>query len=375
MRCFGALALLVVAATSGTSAAAPRQSISGLVVQPDDRVVVVGTQASRGVVVRYLADGRLDTGFGIAGTAQLPFEPAAAAARQADGAIVVVGGSRRFSVARLRPDGRLDPSFGTDGVVTTSFGARSTGQPYVNAPSAVAVQSDGRIVVGGRSCLNAALARYLPDGRPDPAFGTAGLVTAHLGSTDYSAFAQIALQRDGKIVATVDIGPNPGSVGVVRFSQRGTPDVAFGRRGSIWYVIGSQADEHPSALLVRNDNRIVVGGFGRWTGPTPPKQLGAGYGTLTQLTPQGSLDRSFSGTGKRVFPDYVNGLAPQGAKLLVLGSSIVDRITTTGRLDPSFNRIALNLAGGAIGVQGTGSIVVASSGRRGFVLARYRHDG
>ena len=106
---------------------------------------------------------------------------------QADGKIVVVGGSdagaggtTRFALTRFMPDGSLDPSFGGDGMVTTDFGNV--------AADAVALQFDGKIVaVGGQ-----AVARYLPDGSLDASFGAGGKVT-----TDFSV-SDVKVDRDGQ---------------------------------------------------------------------------------------------------------------------------------------------------------------------------------
>lgn len=79
---------------------------------------------------------------------------------QGDRRIVAVGGvggaGGRFAVARYDPDGTLDTSFGGDGKVTTDFTAEE------DVASAVAIQSDGRIVAAGKARGNRfALARYL----------------------------------------------------------------------------------------------------------------------------------------------------------------------------------------------------------------------
>jgi uncharacterized delta-60 repeat protein len=82
----------------------------------------------------------------------------------ARGRIVAAGftrilGGAAFAVARYLPDGRRDPGFGTD-VITTPIGSSSVGV-------AVAVQSDGRIVVGGYSDSRFAVVRYDEDGTLD----------------------------------------------------------------------------------------------------------------------------------------------------------------------------------------------------------------
>lgn len=69
---------------------------------------------------------------------------------------------------RFLSDGSLDPSFGDEGVVSTAVTADGS------AVEAVSVQADGKIVVAGSFGQSLdegfVLARYLPDGTPDPTF-------------------------------------------------------------------------------------------------------------------------------------------------------------------------------------------------------------
>ena len=106
-------------------------------------------------------------------------DEANAVAIQPDGRIVVAGSHQHgnrfaFALARYTPNGRLDPSFGGKGTVTTMVGSMSFA-------SALAIQPDGDLVVGGgtsgKASTGFALARYKPDGGPDPGFGTCGTVT------------------------------------------------------------------------------------------------------------------------------------------------------------------------------------------------------
>ena len=118
--------------------------------------------------------GTLDTLFGTDGKVTTPIgagtDVAYAVAIQSDGKIVVAGSSYNgtnddFALARYNTNGSLDTSldtsFGTDGKVTTAIGAGS------DVAYAVAIQSDGKIVVAGSSYNGTnndfALARYLND--------------------------------------------------------------------------------------------------------------------------------------------------------------------------------------------------------------------
>jgi uncharacterized delta-60 repeat protein len=115
-------------------------------------------------MARYKGDGSLDTDFGFGGkvTTNGELNIAFGVAIQPDGKIVVAGTPTGFgenepswALARYNRDGSLDVSFGVDGKVTTDF--EGTGE----APSALAIQPDGKILVAGGAGTDFALARYL----------------------------------------------------------------------------------------------------------------------------------------------------------------------------------------------------------------------
>jgi uncharacterized delta-60 repeat protein len=123
---------------------------TGLAIQPDGKMVVVGSSSDSNVgsgfaVVRYHSNGSLDTSFGGTGKISVPIDGSAASVGiQADGKIVVVCNGNNpvtgFAVFRLNPNGSLDTTFNGTGKVTTRL------QGYVIA---LAIQADGKIVVAG----------------------------------------------------------------------------------------------------------------------------------------------------------------------------------------------------------------------------------
>src|SRR5262249_22559643 len=97
------------------------------------------------------------------------------------------------TLVKAQSSGALDPTFGTGGKVTTDFAG------------AVAVQADGKLVVGGGAATSNgnsafALARYNSNGALDASFGTGGKVTTDFGGR-FGGARSVALQPDGKIVA------------------------------------------------------------------------------------------------------------------------------------------------------------------------------
>ena len=168
------------------------ESIRGLALDANGRIVAAGTYAAQGVtprfaVIRFLQNGVRDTTFGSQSTGLVTafggcswtagcFEEASASslALQSDGKIVVAGsvrplnsGSLAYDVAlvRLLPDGSRDAAgFGIDGYVRTDSG---------NYDEAFAVKvAGGSLYVAGHSGGESLAARYaLTDGALVPEFG------------------------------------------------------------------------------------------------------------------------------------------------------------------------------------------------------------
>lgn len=157
----------------------------GLAIQPDGRIVLVGSASSPLTLfdfaaLRYNFDGSLDSSFGIGGKSTIDFsgqfDLATSVVLQADGKIVmagytsVAGASNDFAIARLNSDGSPDLGFGVDGKNSLDFFG------LTDVATAVAIQPSGKIVVGGYafksiidSDIDFALARYNGDG---PIFDT-----------------------------------------------------------------------------------------------------------------------------------------------------------------------------------------------------------
>nr|WP_290129339.1 calcium-binding protein [Streptomyces chartreusis] len=194
--------------------------------QSDGKIVAAGragynypANASDFALARYNGDGSLDTGFDADGRVTTAFADAdviGGVALQSDGKIVVSGFSDfDFALARYNPTGTLDSGFSGDGKVTTDFGSGT-----LDRGSDLALQSDGKIVVAGMSQAEFAVARYNPDGNLDSGFGTGGKVTTDVANGFFDTAGAVALQPDGKIVASGNTGDDRG---LVRYQVAGTP--------------------------------------------------------------------------------------------------------------------------------------------------------
>jgi uncharacterized delta-60 repeat protein len=152
------------------------EGAAAAVLQADGKIVTGGyafggTGNDPFVLVRYNSNGKVDSTFGRNGIMTINFgrvlQSTGGLAVQPDGKIVAVGSSSGessaddFLISRILPTGQLDSSFGTGGKVTTSFGNLNGGS------FATALQSDGKIVAVGFQATNTpkgvdlAVARYL----------------------------------------------------------------------------------------------------------------------------------------------------------------------------------------------------------------------
>lgn len=246
-------------------------AVSAIVLQPDGRIVVAGSCLVGGpthfCAARYLANGPLDLSFGSIGVTYAPIgdagSTASAVALQPDGKILIAGMCRRlganaFCVARISPDTALfDTAFGFGGTVTTTIA------PGVQTVGALALQADGKIVVGG-TCFNGSnndfcIARYLASGTLDTTFNYTGVVISAIGSGEDIAHA-LALQPDGKIVVA---GTCRGSgffydFCVSRYLGTGERDYSF-INGRVMTDIGA-GDDDARAIVLQPDGKMVVAG-------------------------------------------------------------------------------------------------------------------
>ncbi len=351
-------------------------------------------------LARYNTDGSLDTGFdsdGKATTLDSREDEARAVALQADGKIVIAGSSHNgsnddFAVVRYDADGELDTDFGEDGWTTTEVGSAG------DFGRAVAVQPDGKIVVAGNSYngsnQDVAVVRYDAGGDLDTGFGTGGKVTTAIGSgNDYGR--AVALQSDGKIVVAgeSDSGSGNWDIAVLRYNADGTLDTGFGMGGKVTTAIGAAGD-FGYALALQSDGKIVVAG-NSYNGSDQDI-------AVVRYNADGTLDTSFHSDGKVTTGvgsgnDYGRAVAIDGnGKIVVVGESdsgsgnwdvAVVRFKSNGALDADFGTsgivtTAVGSAGDfarAVAVDKYGKIVVAGNSYNGsnqdFVVLRYNVDG
>jgi uncharacterized delta-60 repeat protein len=268
------------------------ETSSYVAIQSDDKIVVVGTAnddaTSFLALVRYLADGSLDTSFSADGFVFLDsgstLDQGKAVAIQSDDKIIIAGtNGSDVLVARYDTDGNLDTTFGTDGVVITST---SSGTDIADT---IAIQSDGKIVIGGTSNLDSAnedflLIRYNTDGSLDTDFNDDGIVTTDLGGTPTEGVTGVAIESDGTIVAE---GTSGTALTVVSYTSAGELNTDFSNDG----VVQLEETSVGNDIALENDGDIVVAGAVQTEDGTDLEAA------IVVLNTDGSLDTDFGTDG------------------------------------------------------------------------------
>jgi uncharacterized delta-60 repeat protein len=248
----------------------------------------------------------------------------------------------RMAPPALADPGALDPFF--------NHGGRQTAFIHGATGYAVAIDRDGRIVVAGYTLTknaNIAIARFMPNGQPDPRFGNgAGRVSVDLGGTDY-AF-DVALQGRKIVVAGERDLPGRSQFALARFGSGGALDPSFSGDGKAFVNFGTRF-QGANAIAVGSGGKILIGGFssngstGRWA--------------MARFTSNGTLDTGFGGDGKvttNLSPadEQIEDLIVQkGGTIVAAGYAqrgaaprfAVARYGSGGRLDPQFGSGGTNL--------------------------------
>ena len=274
------------------------------------------------------------------------------------GRIIVAGTSAdKFAIACFTASGDNCAFFGTDSKATTGFTSHSA------EAWAIAIDSDGRIVVGGMverdDNQKFAVARYNSSGSLDSTFGTGGKVVYDVAAADPSPYTSnvesisgIAIDSVGRIVAAGTFSAQNVSprFALMRFHGNGVPDAAFGPDSTGMTTAfgecswaGCLEEAIATSLALQPNGKIVVAGGARL--------LGSGSlafdVALARFLPDGSRDSSGFGIDGYVLTDFVGQDAAYsvkiaGGRLFVAGSSVDQYLVakysiSNGALDPSFD--------------------------------------
>ena len=303
-------------------------SISVLLKQPDGKLLVGGpftsyNATSSNRIARLNTDGTYDTTFNI-GTG-FDDNPRTLAI-QSDGKIIVGGqftaynGTSREFLIRLTDSGSIDTTF------SIGTGFSTTGFPFASA-----VQSDGKILIGGnftsyqgvsRNCIT----RLTNSGSND------ATLSVGTGFTIGGSVGKIVVQPDGKILVGGNFTTYQGTTrnGIARLTNSGSYDTTFN--------IGTGLDNISQALTLQSDGKILVGGFFTSYNGTPSNYI-------ARLTNSGSYDTTFNiGTS---FNNTVALITEQSDGKIIVGGSFTSyngtssprlaRLTDSGSYDTTYN--------------------------------------
>ncbi len=251
----------------------PARSYARNIALQADGKIVIGAYTYDGIaadfaVLRLNADGTPDNSFGNNGITIVDngsHDIVDAMTLLNDGKILLAGNNySEFLAARFNTDGSLDTSFGTNGWIATEFDSSDS------QVKDIALQADGKFLLGGYSYNNStgvnsmAVARYNEDGSIDTTFGTSGKVTINSGNNEDYAVA-IAVQSDGKIVmgGYTYVGDNPLRYDfvAVRLNIDGTFDNNYGNNGIVISRVLENGQNYAEQMVLQPDNKIILAGY------------------------------------------------------------------------------------------------------------------
>jgi uncharacterized delta-60 repeat protein len=340
-------------------------SIQAIALQPDGKIILAGdfnrlapnggALINRGSLARFNADGTID----------MTFDPPAANGSihavvvQADGGIVVGGEFETFAldsgaiiarnhIARVNPNGTIDQTF----------------DPKANSTvDTVAVQSDGRLLMGGRFTALAPNGGATVTRNYVARLNIDGTLDAPFNPNPDNILGSIALQADGKILiggSFVTLTPNGGANiarnHLVRLNPDGAVDTAF----------NPAPNSFVRTIVLQPDDRILIGGS--FTSLAPNGGASVFHKYIARLNPDGTLMPGLDPAPN----DQVFAIAVQPDGKIVVGGVFLSansfggqtrnriaRLETDGRVDQTL--LDLNAVGGTVyctAVQSDGKILI-----------------
>jgi uncharacterized delta-60 repeat protein len=284
------------------------------------------------------------------------------------------------SAARATPV--LDSTFGGDGIVTAF--------PNGGVATAVGIDNQGRITAVGYTIdrhPDVVVARFLPDGTPDPSFSGDGTARFDLGADDYAFDA--AFTPKGGIAITGRRTAREDRIFVLRLRNDGTRLRTFSGDGQVMVDVGTR-QQSADAIAFTPQGRIVLGGY-----------ISSGIqarSLLVRMSGTGVLDKGFSGDGIAVW-DIGTGTEQINDLLVLPGGGIVAagaaensqeprfsllKARSDGRLDGTFGRsggFTLQDVGrgadyaNALTIAANGDYLLAGSSHGDWAIAAFTADG
>jgi uncharacterized delta-60 repeat protein len=367
-----------------------------MAIASDGSIFVAGYTGSPSdfAVTKYTSAGVLDQSFDTDGIVTIPVGASGDYATSIfvlpSGSILVggystIGSNSDFALVKLLGTGALDPSFGSGGKVTTNFSGTLDDEAR-----AMAVSTNGEIYLAGSTRtpgVNFGVAKYTSAGLLDTTFSGDGLL-----DVDFSSSADvvntIAIHPDGSIIVAGVGGVGSDYSALAKISPTGELVTAFGVGGKVATDFINGFVSEIFAVSVSQDGDIFIAALTNSAGPTGTDIA------LGKLDANGQWDNTFSSDGK-VLVDFFNGTdVPNSIAVVADGTVVVageidatDRskdfglvkLLATGELDASFGsngKVTTSFSSGndsqvAMGITGSGSIVVAGKSSSDFAVAKY----
>ncbi|MCX6824462.1 MAG: DUF5011 domain-containing protein [candidate division SR1 bacterium] len=307
---------------SSLFSASNSRSIQTIVLQYDGKILLeqedpFGGSNTYATIVRLNTGGSVDTsfvsyGFNTPGRVK-------SLAMQSDGKILVGGDFYTYSGVDARSLMRLNTN-GTRDFTFTSYIFNVAG-PYT-----VAIQNDGKILVGGRfttySGVSAnSIVRLNSDGTRDSSFV--------IGNGFDSNTNSITSQSDGKILIDGVFTTYNGSSakGFIRLNTDGTKDTSLS--------MGDGFDASVKAIVVQNDGQVLIGG-------SFVSYSGVAANGVVRLDSNGNRDSTFNVQSGHMI--IVNDIAIQNDGKILIGGNTnstdrpgLIRLNADGSIDTSFS--------------------------------------
>lgn len=316
-------------------------------IQTDGKIVVVGdvpgstndiNTSSDIAVIRYQANGSIDTTFGVNGVRYITigtFDRAMSVTIDSNGAIIVagetnnLGGNTDVFLFRLTAAGVADTTFNLNGVIRYDV---SSG--FNDGAGSVIVEPDNQVLIAGYTTVATGVGsqvrlamlvqRYNADGSLDLTFGSNGSNVTLIGSDNDVATAITAI-GDGRYLVTGNtVSGGVQYTFVTRMFEAGVIDAGFGFSGGGFSIvsIGGTGIDYARSIAWMPIGRIVVGGYARVDATTGNHNVFA-----MRMDANGLLDLSFNSTGVSVIDlgsteDEANAVVVQRDGRIVLGGSV-----------------------------------------------------
>lgn len=307
---------------SGDGVATPNlgntREVSGIAVDAQDRILLLA-YARYPQIIRLTDEGRVDTTFGVDGKRVLPWAETYPGALTIDsaGRIVTVltknakGRGLRTDavVARVLPGGRLDQAFGNDGRRTLDLSkADFFTEIDTDALDRPVIASGAFLLSGPVRVARLTEAK----GRLDPAFSGDGLATVRFADGLEPVVTTLAATPSITVGGVVYGGEGLPAF-ALRLTDAGAPDSAFGGDGSVSLPIGPK--QGMAATAIDEFGAVVAAGYDT-TGRNTSAPLVGG------VLADGSTDTGFGPNGRAVLP-VGEGLAQAGPGIIVDGKFVV----------------------------------------------------